>query len=184
MPYKDLQKAKEYQKKYQAEWSKNNKEKKIGYWRKYYYLNKEAILKTKRGQRRLREQTQQVSSRRYHRDKINTLRKYGENRIPFCVCCGEKKYEFLTIDHIIPKKGIYQETCGENLYRRLLKIPLDRKKYQILCYNCNMGKRVNETCPHKKSLFPSLEEWEDWSKLLYIKTPNHIKKLWTRKREF
>jgi len=180
MPYKDSIKNKEYHREYLKKWTEKNRDKIRGYWQKYYYSHQEEITTRKRKQRIKNEQSYQIRARRYHRTKIAVLKKYSNGR-PKCACCGESKYEFLSIDHIVPQKGYYKEAGGENLYSKLLKIPTQKKHYQILCYNCNMGKRLNRDCPHKKSQFQTLTEWEQWSKNRQIKTPNKIKKLWQKK---
>ena len=179
MPYKDIEKRREYGRKHARTWRPKNRDKIRMYWQKYYYTNQDKVVARKKIQRREREATHQVRIRKYHREKIEILKKYS-GQIPCCNCCGETKYEFLTLDHIIPKKNA-KEITGTNLYSKLRKIKAQRNIYQVLCYNCNMGKRVNEFCPHKKSLFQTLEEWEKWSTLKVIKTPTHIKKLWKRK---
>ena len=87
----------------------------------------------------------------YKRIKTLILTHYGNGRLQ-CICCGEKTYEFLTIDHINnngnSERKIVRRT-GHNLYRYLRKhkFPLG---YQTLCFNCNSGKQINKgICPHK-----------------------------------
>ena len=184
MPYKDPQKTKKYQRQYSKEWRKKNREKLNEYGRKQYWRNRDEIRKRKNQQIQINEQIYQIRARRYHRKKIEVLKKYG-GKNPKCVCCGETGYEFLSIDHIIPKKGYYKTQTGENLYYHLAKNSVQNNNYQILCHNCNQGKRLNEVCPHKTKLFQTVNEWEQWAKCKNIKTPNHLKKLWIKqKKEF
>jgi hypothetical protein len=79
-----------------------------------------------------------------------------------CACCGETEPLFLTLDHInndgnefrkriVSKKG-YDRGAGSGgftyayLYRH--NFP---PGYQVLCSNCNHGKRMNKgVCPHKE----------------------------------
>ena len=71
-----------------------------------------------------------------------------------CMCCGENNEKFLTLDHI-NNDGFIERKSGE--YRGggiSFHIWLRKKKYpshiQILCWNCNSGKRVNNgICPHE-----------------------------------
>ncbi len=71
-----------------------------------------------------------------------------------CVCCKERNSMFLVVDHVnndgnIKRKLSRHMEIGANLYRRLIQdnFPSD---YQLLCYNCNMGKRLNlGVCPHR-----------------------------------
>lgn len=65
-----------------------------------------------------------------------------------CICCGENKYEFLTIDHINGGGSEHKRQIKTSLYGWLI-----RSKYpsgfQVLCYNCNSAKGVYGECPHK-----------------------------------
>ena len=77
----------------------------------------------------------------------------GENSQ--CVCCGERESIFLAIDHIynngaeerkkLKNVGI---TGGAAFYFWLRKNGYP-KGYQVLCYNCNIGKYRCGECPHK-----------------------------------
>lgn len=71
-----------------------------------------------------------------------------------CGCCGETTYHFLTVDHV-QNDGFKDKNCsgkkitGLNLYRKIIKENFP-SRYQILCMNCNHGKRMNGgVCPHK-----------------------------------
>lgn len=73
-----------------------------------------------------------------------------------CACCGENERKFLTLDHInndgakhrmkiAGKRTASGWTTYVHLYRQ--GFPAG---YQILCMNCNFGKRMNHgVCPHK-----------------------------------
>lgn len=68
-----------------------------------------------------------------------------------CVCCGEKTYEFLTVDH--------KNNDGAK-HRRELKVTgvatmmrwIVRNGFpdtlQVLCWNCNAAKQYHGRCPH------------------------------------
>jgi predicted restriction endonuclease len=69
-----------------------------------------------------------------------------------CACCGEKRYEFLAIDHINGggskmRKGIRKG--GNSFYLWIIKnsFPTDLR---ILCHNCNLSLGFYGYCPHKK----------------------------------
>jgi len=69
-----------------------------------------------------------------------------------CNCCGEKNPAFLTIDHVKndgAKRRKEGEGNGSKLYNKILRenFPCD---FQLLCWNCNMGKRFSGVCPHNK----------------------------------
>ncbi len=66
-----------------------------------------------------------------------------------CVCCGESRYIFLTIDHINYHDGL----SDWQLYRHLIKNNFPTDNYQLLCYNCNCARGhygSDGICPHKK----------------------------------
>jgi hypothetical protein len=81
----------------------------------------------------------------------DTLTHYG-NGIMACVCCGEKRFLFLTIDHI---NGRTKEEMKNYKYRgwqlkSFLRTNNYPKGYQTLCWNCNSGRQLNKgLCPHK-----------------------------------
>lgn len=84
----------------------------------------------------------------YYRDMKNgVIQKYGGK----CACCGEDRTRFLTIDHVNGegRKEIREDFSGD-LYKflRWLRDNPVLSKYQILCYNCNCGKRGYGICPH------------------------------------
>ena len=70
-----------------------------------------------------------------------------------CACCGEKNFLFLTVDH--PKndgaKHRRETGCGTGIkFYNWLRLRGYPKDFQILCWNCNCGKRDNGgICPHK-----------------------------------
>lgn len=72
---------------------------------------------------------------------------YGGYR---CACCGEETKEFLSIDHINNDGWDHREALnGKNIYRWLFRNDFPTG-YQVLCMNCNWGKRMNNgICPHQ-----------------------------------
>lgn len=163
MPYADKEKDKQYHRNYSKRWAAQNPEKMRQYQKDYYVRNRDAVRERKNKQK-AQPQSREVRERRYHRSKVMVLRKYGGDN-PRCVCCGEDKYEFLTIDHIVPGNGYYRtKATGENLYYILMRETTDRNTYQILCYNCNMGKRTRPDCPHHNQRFCTIAEWWEWAK--------------------
>lgn len=74
-----------------------------------------------------------------------------------CNCCGEANPLFLTVDHV-HNDGFRDrhpggaKLSGLALYRKIIKEGFP-KRYQILCMNCNHGKRMNNgICPHNSIL--------------------------------
>lgn len=88
--------------------------------------------------------------RRQERQQV--LDHYGK----VCACCGEWRYEFLSIDHI---------DGGGNKHRNELKQKGELKKagrmhdwlrknnypegFRVLCHNCNQARGLYGYCPHK-----------------------------------
>ena len=76
-----------------------------------------------------------------------------------CACCGETNPGFLTLDHINNDGNIHRRTLGRGDVRvgsvmmfKALKDAGFPPGFQVLCYNCNMGKARNGgVCPHKEN---------------------------------
>ena len=75
-----------------------------------------------------------------------------------CKCCGEAETGFLTIDHV-NNDGYKERTprakgrSGDGGRKAITAIRAgERKRYQVLCYNCNCGrdKAPGKVCPHKR----------------------------------
>lgn len=100
------------------------------------------------------------------RTKVEVFSWYGSA----CVCCDETYIDFLTLDHInddairegenyvtASGKCHQQRRTGYNLYCKIRMSGYDNRPrdIQILCFNCQWGKRLNAGfCPHhpKKDL--------------------------------
>lgn len=95
-----------------------------------------------------------VYKKKIRKDVID---KYGGK----CMCCGEKKWEFLTIDHINndgnkERKEKYGSSSGKSgSWYLKLKREAKRKDLQILCFNCNLAKSIcGGVCPHDSDYQP------------------------------
>lgn len=153
MPYKDLEKRREYHREYLKNWEKGNVDKVRGYRKKY---------DSKRNGTPERKKTQStVAYRRHHRAKLSVLKMYGMN----CVYCGESHYEFMCIDHINNDGKAHRETKEYKKYARggmfgyLAKTEYRPDLYQVLCHNCNAAKQYYGIKPDGNK-FKSIEEWE------------------------
>lgn len=84
--------------------------------------------------------------------KQDTFSAYGGK----CACCGESNMGFLTMDHtnndgFLEKLPSGQRASGHELYKKLKDAGFPRESYQVLCWNCNLGKaHRNGICPHKE----------------------------------
>lgn len=75
------------------------------------------------------------------------LETYGNK----CMCCGEPEPHFLDIDHIQNNGQAHRKKLRGHsaMWRDMIK-NYDPSQYQVLCSNCNQGKRRNRgICPHK-----------------------------------
>lgn len=80
--------------------------------------------------------------------KSEVICQYGNK----CSCCGETNIEFLTIDHINGGGNKHKRDIKKNIYR-WLKHNNYPDGFQVLCYNCNLGKNRYNVCPHNKNKF-------------------------------
>jgi len=75
---------------------------------------------------------------------------YGGYR---CACCGETERHFLSIDHVNNDGAVHKRDCrlatGEQVYRWIKRNGFP-SGFQVLCMNCQWGKRNNGgICPHQ-----------------------------------
>ena len=69
-----------------------------------------------------------------------------------CSCCGETEPRFLTLDHVNNDGAEHRREVGRNTYQmhRFAKANGYPPSLQVLCFNCNCGRRVNGgVCPHQ-----------------------------------
>lgn len=131
------------------------------YFRRYYASECKECWK-KRTRKRYAEKRDEIlaqgriyASEKRARIREATFAAYGGY---VCACCGEKEKKFLTLDHIdnggskfrksISKSG-KGNTAGVHTYQWLMRHGFPAG-YQVLCMNCNYGKRMNNgVCPHE-----------------------------------
>lgn len=83
---------------------------------------------------------------KYEMYKSQVFDHYGR----VCLCCGESNGKFLTIDHINNDGKTHRKQPGAtNMPAWLVRNGFPENLVQVLCWNCNLGKRVNGgVCPH------------------------------------
>lgn len=91
--------------------------------------------------------------------KLVVVEHYSARKLK-CNCCGVKGIEFLTIDHIMPRKEMEKNKQLKKIGYKALRRgnPLCQwlitnnfpKGFQILCWNCNTAKGILGMCPHQK----------------------------------
>lgn len=94
--------------------------------------------------------------REYWRDlRLEVMDRYGGRR---CACCGETELTFLSIDHVNNDGAAHRRALGYKGNGRgggsrtmlWLKTNGFPPGFQVLCFNCNHSKHVNNgTCAHK-----------------------------------
>jgi hypothetical protein len=94
-----------------------------------------------------------VGARHRARVKAEVFAAYGG---AVCACCGETEYLFLTVDHINNNGWAQRKELGDtgngHAFKSWLKKNGFPPGYQILCMNCNFGKRMNNgVCPHQQA---------------------------------
>lgn len=108
------------------------------------------------------------AARKRNRDRWATLRDaairvYGGYR---CACCGETEPTFLTLDHVFNDGSAHRKEIGGR-GAQIFKWLRDHgypAGFQVLCFNCNLGKSLNGgICPHEsarvsKSLIKTRED--------------------------
>jgi hypothetical protein len=89
------------------------------------------------------------------RDKSRKLDAFNAYGGPRCNCCGDSIFQFLTIDHINNDGAAHRKLISKDgRSGGALNCWLKRHGYppgfQVLCFNCNIGKHINGgICPHK-----------------------------------
>lgn len=82
--------------------------------------------------------------------RLEALQAYG-GEDPKCVCCAERTFQFLALDHINGGGRKHrQETGGGGFYSWLRRHNYPAG-FRILCHNCNFGRQINGgVCPHQE----------------------------------
>lgn len=75
--------------------------------------------------------------------RLEAIEAYGGK----CVCCGESRREFLTIDHI-NGRGDSKKIQIHMEIQNLKKAGWPKINIQLLCFNCNCSKGIYGSCPH------------------------------------
>lgn len=79
--------------------------------------------------------------------KNRVIERYGGK----CACCGISRRVFLTLDHI-HGGGTAERSGRTDRPYRSADAEFQPNKYQILCFNCNYAKFIEEThtCPQEQ----------------------------------
>ena len=137
MPYKDPEKEKAYKKEY----------------RKRPGVRKRILEKNRNRMRKLRSdpsfrnlQNKKRREKRYSY-KIAIIEHYSNGTMK-CACCGINDTEFLTIDHINGNGVKHRKEIKIDFYLWLKRNRFP-DGFQVLCMNCQFGRKFCGECPHK-----------------------------------
>lgn len=141
---------------YQRELYIKNKERYKNYSFKYRELHREEIrskqrLRYRQNRERLLQQVRKYRKIKYKRDREKVLQYYSHGKMQ-CACCECKDIWTLCLDHIDNNGGMHRKNLGilsgQPFYRWIIKNNFPNG-YQVLCRNCDWGKRLFGKCPHK-----------------------------------
>jgi hypothetical protein len=81
------------------------------------------------------------------RVRLSLLARYGNA----CRCCNERRFQFMNLDHVRNDGHIERGRVRNSykLFHRLVKRRRVDKRYQLLCWNCNLAKHQYGVCPHQ-----------------------------------
>lgn len=136
-------------KKYTMSWRKKNRKRAREIDKKSRSKRRSQILEYSKNYYQQHAEQRRAKQRAYWiRIKDEVYESYGGY---VCACCGEKTKEFLSIDHIDGGGNAHRRKIGKgpNLIHWLRSNGFP-KGFQILCMNCQFGKKHNGgICPHK-----------------------------------
>jgi hypothetical protein len=118
-------------------------------WRKKYTSDRRLTDRT------FREDQVEIVIRRHAELRAVCLHAYGDR----CVCCGETIKEFLTFEHRNNDGAAHRAQIGKGgaILRWLIKNNFP-DTIEILCWNCQWGRRLCGTCPHQQKIASSEPE--------------------------
>ena len=136
-------------------WCKNNRGKATLYMKKWRSNNKDKLSEqNKRYRLKNSIKLHDYNRNRSKEQKLRCYNHYSNYNIN-CNCCGERRIEFLSIDHIYDngKERRKIHAHGRRLYSWIIRNNFPNE-FQILCMNCNFAKGhdKNHICPHLKEL--------------------------------
>lgn len=137
------------------------------YHRSYYRANKDRMnaagkvwLQAKLKDPEWKAKERERGRKYWQEAKRQAMQAYGNK----CACCGESDLRFLSIDHVNNDGAAHRREllgpdrkkrgAGSAIYNWLRKNDYP-EGFQVLCFNCNMGKQINGgICPHKDASPP------------------------------
>lgn len=100
----------------------------------------------------------------YHNRRLAYLRnKAIEMCGGSCACCGENRWQFLTIDHVDGDGAEDHRRFGKNyevLYYSIVNGLHARGQLRVLCANCHIAIDLRGGCPHQQSSDDAMSAWQ------------------------
>jgi hypothetical protein len=111
----------------------------------------EKVVKTKEWRRQNPEKVRQYNRSNAQKYKLSAIRAYSDGK-NCCACCDENNIKFLSIDHMNDDGASHRKEVGSGSNMHVwLHTHAYPKGFQVLCFNCNLGRSVNGgVCPHKE----------------------------------
>jgi hypothetical protein len=103
-------------------------------------------------QKEWRRRTNHSATNKIRMRELRTviLRHYSQGE-PRCACCGETRYEFLSLDHVAGDGNKHRKQIGRGITMVRWIILNDFPPiFQVLCHNCNQAKGHYGYCPHER----------------------------------
>lgn len=146
-----------------AEWQQANHPRYLAYQRQNRLDNLDARNAAARQWKATNHEKHLEGSRRYgreHKEEISAKRKTDRRTLKqtvldayggTCACCGERAFEFLTLDHINGDGADHRRVLASRqsavLYRHLIAASFP-SGFRVLCFNCNSARGFYGYCPH------------------------------------
>lgn len=136
-------------KEYRHAFYQTHKEEARAHQRKWVKINKKHVLERARlnyAKNRALRAANRLRVREARRAEI--IKEYGGK----CACCGEDRWEFMTMDHIGGRKkhGHSKAMAGFYLQGWLKRNGFPKKGFRLLCFNCNCSHGFRGYCPHER----------------------------------
>ena len=137
-----------------VEWQQQNRDRLLKWRKSYYEANRDKqIQQATIWAAANPEGKKRNSQSHYAKLREQAIMAYGGW---VCACCGETERIFMTLDHVNNDQTEFAKVFGRphtGLF--LVKWLRDNgypEGFQVLCQNCNQGKRLNGgVCPHQVS---------------------------------
>ena len=135
-----------------VEWQQQNRDRLLEWRKSYYKANRDKqIAQAKEWNVANPEGKQRNTQSHYRKLREQAIMAYGGWQ---CACCGETEPMFLSLDHVNNDQCEFARKFGRPHTGLFLVQWLRDNGYppgfQVLCHNCNQGKRLNGgVCPHR-----------------------------------